>query len=89
MISGTTLSDKKAYPIVELGDMYTGYEPVLPELTYTPSADGTVTGVKSIYPTTTLLSDKDGVVIDVEYNRDVNKAFTELQNAILSTGGNV
>lgn len=89
VLTGTTLSDKKAYPIVELGDTYTGYEPVLPEVNYTPSADGTVTGVKNIYPTTTLLSDTDGVIIDVEYNRDINKAFEELQNAILSQGGNV
>lgn len=89
VLTGTTLSNKKAYPIVELGDTYTGYEPVLPEVNYTPSADGTVTGVKNIYPTTTLLSDTDGVVIGVEYNRDINKAFEELQNAILSQGGNV
>lgn len=89
VLTGTSVSNKKAYPIVELGDTYTGYEPVLPEVNYTPSADGIVTGVKNIYPTITLLSDTDGVVIDVEYNRDINKAFEELKNAVLSSGGNV
>lgn len=89
VLTGTSVSNKKAYPIVELGDTYTGYEPVLPEVNYTPSADGTVTGIENIYPTTTLLSDIDGVIIDVEYNRDINKAFEELKNAILSQGGNV
>ena len=56
--------------------------------TYIPAADGTVSGVKSLYPTTTLMSDTDGVIINAEYNRDINKAFAELQQAILSMGGN-
>lgn len=57
--------------------------------TYPINADGTVEGVNSIYPTTTLYTDTEGVVVDVEYNRDINKAFAELTNAILSLGGNV
>ena len=86
---GTTVSNLKFYPQFELGNAATKYEAPLPGTTYTPSADGTVTGVKSIYPTTTLLANKDNVVIVVEYNRDINKAFEELKNAILSQGGNV
>ena len=50
---------------------------------YTPNSDGTVEGVTSLYPTTVLLTDKEGVVIDCEYNRDINKAFAELQAAIM------
>lgn len=84
----TKLNNVTLYPQIELGDTYTGYEPVLPAITLTPSADGTVTGVNNIYPTTTLLANKDNVVIDVEYNRDINKAFEELQNAILAQGSN-
>lgn len=56
---------------------------------FTPAADGTVTGVKSLYPTTTLITNTSGVIIDAEYNRDINKAFAEMQQAILSMGGNV
>ena len=56
---------------------------------YIPSADGTVSGVKSLYPTTTLMTDTAGVIINAEYNKDLNKAFAELQQAILSIGGNV
>ena len=82
------LNNVTLYPQIELGDTYTGYEPVLPAITLTPSADGTVTGVNNIYPTTTLLANKDNVVIDVEYNRDINKAFEKLQNAILAQGSN-
>ena len=56
---------------------------------YIPSADGTVSGVKSLYPITTLMTDTDGIIINAEYNKDLNKAFAELQQAILSMGGNV
>ena len=40
---------------------------------YTPNADGTVDGVKSLYPTTVITTDTDGVTIDCEYNKDLNK----------------
>lgn len=56
---------------------------------YAINADGTVNGVKSIYPITTLLTDTNGAIISVEYNKDLNKAFEELYNAIISTGGNI
>ena len=75
-------------PQFELGSVATEYEVHKTPKTSTPSADGTVTGIKNIYPTTTLLANKDNVVIDVEYNRDINKAFEELQNAILAQGSN-
>ncbi len=56
--------------------------------TYIPAANGTVSGVKSLYPTTTLMTDTEGAIIEAEYNRDINKAFAEMQQAILSMGGN-
>ena len=86
---GTTINKAILKPQLELGSTNTVYEKYVPRKTFTLSADGTVTGIKNIYPTTTLLADKDNVVIDVEYNRDINKAFEELQNAILAQGGNV
>ena len=55
--------------------------------TYTPAVDGTVSGVKSLYPTTTLTTNNSGAIINAEYNRDINKAFAELQQAIISLGG--
>lgn len=45
--------------------------------------------IKSIYPSTTLMTDTEGAVISVEYNRDINKAFEELMKIILSLGGNL
>ena len=65
------------------------YAPYIEPIEYPVSVDGTVEGVTPIYPTTTLMADTEGAVIDCTYNRDINKAFEELYNAIISTGGNV
>lgn len=74
---------------IELGTTATEYEPYKMPTEYTPAVDGTVSGVKSLYPTTTLMTDTEGAIIEAEYNRDINKAFAELQQAIISLGGNV
>lgn len=78
-----------AYFKLELGATATEDEPYVAPTEYPVNKDGTVTGVASISPTTTLLTDTAGTIIDAEYNRDINKAFAELQQAILSLGGNV
>lgn len=83
----TTVENLVFKPQLELGSTATTYEPYQGQ-TYTPAADGTVSGVKSLYPTTTLMTDTEGAIIEAEYNRDINKAFAELQQAILSMGGN-
>lgn len=74
---------------VEYGTVATAYEPYIDPTIYTPNADGTVEGVTSLYPNMTLTTDTSGVVIDAEYNRDINKAFEELKQAIINLGGNV
>ena len=74
--------------MLEASHTATEYEPYKGS-EYTPSADGTVNGVTSLYPNTTLITDTDGVLINCKYNRDINKAFAELQAAIISSGGNV
>lgn len=73
---------------IEQGSTATEYEPYKTPTEYTPAADGTVSDVKSLYPTTTLKTNTEGVIIEAEYSRDINKAFAELQQAILSMGGN-
>lgn len=65
------------------------YEPYIEPTTYPVEADGTVKGIKSLYPITTIMTDTKGAVVEVEYNRDLNKAFAELYQAIISLGGNV
>ena len=53
------------------------------------SIDGIAEGVTALYPVTTLTTDTQGIIIDCEYNRDINKAYEEITNAIISLGGNV
>lgn len=43
----------------------------------------------SQYPSMTFIPETEDVTLSVEYNRDINKAFAELQAAIISMGGNV
>ena len=60
---------------IEYGTTATEYEPFKEPKTY----NGTVESVPSLYPTTTLLTDTEGVTITAEYNKDLNKAFEELK----------
>ena len=73
---------------VEIGDTATEYEPYIEPVTYPVAEDGTCE-VASNAPSMTLLTDTAGVVVDCEYNRDINKAFDQLVQAIISMGGNV
>lgn len=74
---------------LEVGESATSFEEYKEPTSYTPNADGTVEGVKSIYPSTTLATDTSGVLIECEYNKDTNKVIENLVNAIISLGGNV
>lgn len=65
------------------------WEPYIAPVIYDVPVDGVVEGVNSIYPSVSLYTKTPGAVIDTEYNRDINKAFAELQNALISLGGNV
>lgn len=67
---------------IELGDTATDYEPYITPTEYTPDTDGIVEGVTSLYPTTTLTIDTAGAIIDCEYNRDTNKAYSDLLQRI-------
>lgn len=88
--SGNTYNDSIKFMITEEGvENNTEYEPYIAPTEYTPAADGTVEGITSLYPNTTLMTDTEGVLINCEYNRDINKAFAELQQVIISLGGNV
>lgn len=72
---------------LEIGSTATEYEPYIEPIEYTANADGTVEGVKSLYPTTTLMTDTEGVNISAEYIKDIDKAFTGLTTAIAMSGG--
>ena len=72
---------------IEAGTEKTEFESYNGLETYPINADGTVEGVKRIYPTTTLTTDADAV-IDATYNADTKKyidnKFAELATAIIN-----
>lgn len=72
---------------IEEGTIATEYEPYTVYGEYTVNADGTVEGVKSIYPTTVLAPDAEGVFISADYIKDIDKAFNELTTAVALSGG--
>ena len=55
--------------------------------TYTVGADGAVRNLSAYEGTTTLLTESDSVILKSKYSRDLNAAFTEIQNAIIALGG--
>lgn len=62
---------------IELGSK-SDYKAYTPPTEYTPSYDGTVTGVTGNSEDITLMTDTAGVIINAEYNKDLNKAISEL-----------
>lgn len=68
--------------MVEIGSNATEYESYIEPQIISLNTDGTVEGVTSLYPNTTLLTDTEGVIIECEYNKDINKAFAALEAAI-------
>ena len=73
---------------IELGSK-SDYKAYTPPTEYTPSSDGTVTGVTGNSEDITLMTDTAGVIINAEYNKDLNKAISELRQAIINLGGSV
>ena len=73
--STTSKATAKIQIQIEVGTA-TEYEP------YVEPVEVNKDEVRSLYPTTTLYSDTVGVKIDVEYNRDINKAFADQQAQI-------
>ena len=80
--SGTTVENLIFKPQLELGIKGTEYEPFLMPIECTPNADGNIGNIESIYPNMSIMSDTEGVLIDCEYNRDINKVIGNMQSAI-------
>ena len=88
--SGTVKIENFMLAVGTTEGVATEYEPYSKDSAeYTPNEDGTVEGVTSISPNMTLVPTTGVMIAECEYNRDINKAFAELQQAIISLGGNI
>ena len=74
---------------MELGENATEYEPYKESVEVTADANGNVSGLMSVSPSMTITTDNGGAVIDCTYNRDINKAFEEITQAMVSMGANI
>ena len=78
-----------AYNIqIELGEKATEFEPY-DMVEAVADADGNVKGLTSHAPNMILITDNNEAVIECEYNRDINKAFEEITQAMVSLGANI
>jgi len=77
------------YPQIEIGENESEYEKYVEPISFNVEADGKVKGIASLYPATSFITDNKNVTINCKYNKDINKAFAELQQAINSLGGNI
>ena len=69
-------------PQLELGGNATDFETYTYGGGYSVLDDGTVEGVDSLAPCMTLTTDRNGMLLKVEYNRDTNKVIEDLLNQI-------
>ena len=56
--------------------------------TYTPNTDG-ICEVVSVSPVMTISTDTEGVTVECEYNRDINKVIKKITDAIILLGGSL
>ena len=84
-MAGTIFNNFTIKVQLEYGSSFTEYEKYESK-SCVPLSDGTVEGIKSVAPTMTLLTDTENVVIEIEYNQDVNvlkKTIKECLDAII------
>lgn len=83
--SGTTVNGLVFKPQIELGAVATEFEKYLTPKAHASSEFGVIENIPSRYPTMTLKTNVAGVIIDVEYNKDVNAEFEQLNHKPLIT----
>lgn len=67
---------------LERGENATDFEEYIAPESYVPNEDGSVDGVKSVSPTMTLLTDNANAIVEIEYNRDVDKVMGDVESAL-------
>jgi len=82
IMKGTTVANKVYHPQVESGTKNTEWESPKERVDYIPSSDGTVSGMTSLSPNMTILTDTEGAIVECEYNKDTNKVIQKIAAAL-------
>ena len=77
--AGTSFTDEVIYPYLSVRED-AEYEPYKGKV-FTADANGNAV-IPSVYPTTTLFTDVDGAMIEAQYNKDLNKVFGNIDEAL-------
>lgn len=82
--------DCTVYLQLEKGTVATPWEPYIEgETIEVTMGSENINVLSPIAPNMSITTDNDGVVVDVEYNRDSNIVIEKLTQAIISLGGNI
>ncbi len=76
-------------PQLELGEKHTEYQPYVTPQYATPDSQGKIKNLVSVHPFVVLSSDNPSVSISCVYNKDTDKAYKALVDAITALGGSV
>lgn len=88
---GSTYDNTTIQIQIEKGDTVTDYEDwIVPtdkvvtadSVEYTATQNGTVEGIKSTALANGITTEAEGMTIDVEYNKDINKVLTKITDAL-------
>lgn len=79
--AGLVFNNFKIRVQLEMNDKPTEFEKFKKFTNYTPTSEGDVE-IASIYPTMTVLTDADGVNVELTYNQDSNKAMENVNKDI-------
>lgn len=82
LLSGKEFTNFRVSPMLCVGDKVNDYELSKGSDMYHPGADGSI-DITSLSPTMTLLTDTDGVTIDLEYNRDTTAVMGDIESAVI------
>lgn len=82
--NNTTGSYAVSNPQLEIGEKATDFEVYKEAKEFIPDADGTVAGITSLYPSTSLFTDTENIEIECEYNIDIKKYIDSKITAVMS-----
>lgn len=82
--AGVVFTDYRIQIQLEPGKEATGFE-TCNGSEYAPSADGTVSGITSLSPNMTILTDTEGVIVECEYNVDTKAYINKMLSGASAT----
>ena len=76
-------------PQLEIGDKHSEYQPYITPQCVKPDSQGRIKNLLSVYPSMVISADNPSVNITCIYNKDTDKAYKALVDAIVALGGSV